>query len=74
MYDAISELIEEGYLEREKVGRRNCYRLVKEPDDGEAGEGEAVGRLGELLDEATAEQPTQRSPEGSRHARPGPEP
>ena len=49
-YDAICHLIEAGYLEREKVGRRNCYRLVMEPDEGEAGEGEAVGRLAKLLD------------------------
>ncbi len=49
VYDAISELVEAGYLERERRGRRNCYRLVLEPKDGEAAEVEAVGELAALL-------------------------
>jgi DNA-binding transcriptional regulator PaaX len=49
VYDAISDLIEGGYLERERVGRRNCYRLVLEPDDGEVGELDAVRDLASLL-------------------------
>ena len=48
VYDAVSELVEQGYLERERVGRRNCYRLVRQPNDGEA-EVEAVGELAAVL-------------------------
>lgn len=49
VYDAISDLIEGGYLGRERIGRRNCYRLVLEPKDDEAAEVEAVGELAALL-------------------------
>ena len=49
VYDALSDLIEGGYLERERVGRRNCYRLVLEPRDGELEEVEAVAALAALL-------------------------
>lgn len=49
VYDAISDLIEGGYLERERIGRRNCYRLLLEPKDGGAAEVEAVGELAALL-------------------------
>jgi DNA-binding MarR family transcriptional regulator len=49
VYDAISELVEQGYLARERLGRRNCYRLVLEPKDAKAAEVEAVGELATLL-------------------------
>ncbi len=49
VYDAIHELIAGGYLAVERIGRRNCYQLVLEPNDGRAGEGEAVGELAALL-------------------------
>jgi DNA-binding MarR family transcriptional regulator len=49
VYDALSQLIEGGYIERERVGRRNCYRLALEPKDGGAAEIEAVGELAQLL-------------------------
>ena len=49
VYDALSQLIEDGYLERERVGRRNCYRLALEPKDGGAAEVEAVRDLAQLL-------------------------
>jgi DNA-binding MarR family transcriptional regulator len=49
VYDAISDLIKGGYLERERVGRRNCYRLVLEPGDGEVSELDAVRDLASLL-------------------------
>ncbi len=55
VYDAISDLIEGGYLERERVGRRNCYRLMLEPKDGEAAEVEAVGELAALLRSGTGD-------------------
>ncbi len=45
VYDAISDLVAAGYLERQRVGRRNCYRLLLEPRNGEAAEVEAVGGL-----------------------------
>lgn len=48
-YDALCELIEAGYVEREKTGRRNCYRLVLEPTDGETAEVKAVEQLADLL-------------------------
>ena len=49
VYDAISGLIEGGLLERERVGRRNCYRLALAPTDGGSAEIEAVGELASLL-------------------------
>lgn len=49
VYDAISDLIEGGFLERERVGRRNCYRLALAPNDGEGAEVDAVGELASLL-------------------------
>jgi len=49
IYDAIHALIAGGFLEVERVGRRNCYRLVLEPKDGEVAEVEAVGELAGLL-------------------------
>ena len=49
VYDAIHDLIAGGYLEVERVGRRNCYRLAPQPKDGEVAEVEAVGELARVL-------------------------
>jgi DNA-binding MarR family transcriptional regulator len=49
VYDAIHDLIAAGYLEVERVGRRNCYRLILEPGEDGEGEVESVTELARLL-------------------------
>jgi predicted transcriptional regulator len=49
VYDAIHDLIAGGYIEAERVGRRNCYRLVLEPHEERASEAEAVAELARVL-------------------------
>ena len=49
VYDAIHDLIADGYLGVEKVGRRNCYRLILEPGEDGVGEVESVTELARLL-------------------------
>ncbi len=63
VYDAISDLVEKGYLVRERAGRRNCYRLVLEPRDGERSEIEALRELERLLG-GRAGKPPSVSPPG----------
>ena len=49
VYDAVHDLIAGGYLEVEKVGRRNCYRLTLEPRKDGVGEVQSVTELARLL-------------------------
>jgi len=48
-YDLLCELIERGYLSREKVGRRNRYRLHLEAVEGGSDEREQLQKLSALL-------------------------
>ena len=63
VYDAISDLVECGYLARRRQGRRNCYDLLRRPNDADGDEAEAVGQLAALL---RAGATPRSSSEGSR--------
>lgn len=48
-YEILTELIERGYLSRERVGRRNCYTVHPDRVDEQTGELEGIAKLLEVL-------------------------
>ncbi len=48
-YEILTELIEQGYLSRERVGRRNCYTVHPDRVDEQTGELQGIAKLLEVL-------------------------
>ena len=48
-YEILSELIEQGYLSRERAGRRNCYTVHPDRIAEQGGELEGIAKLLEVL-------------------------
>jgi DNA-binding IclR family transcriptional regulator len=48
-YEILTELVEQGYLSRERAGRRNCYTVHPERVGEQDGEVEGIAQLLKLL-------------------------
>ena len=48
-YEILTELVEQGYLSRERVGRRNCYTVHPDRVDEQTGELDGIAKLLEVL-------------------------
>lgn len=48
-YEILTELVEQGYLSRERAGRRNCYTVHPDRVGKQGGELEDIAKLLEVL-------------------------